>query len=70
VGSGQWTSARPFANQDGSPTDDEKHCRQDDPPEAELRKADRVREVEHVPSEPEEERGKQDHHREHCSRDR
>ena len=52
------------------PTDDEEQRRQHDPPEAELGQADRVREIEHVPSEPEEERGKQDHHCEHCGCDR
>src|SRR6476661_5361160 len=52
------------------PADDEKQRRKHDPPEAELGQADRVREVEHVPGEPEDEWRKQDHHREDYSRDR
>jgi hypothetical protein len=52
------------------PADDEKQRREHDPPEAELGQADRVREVEHVPGKPEDEWRKQDHHREHYSRDR
>jgi hypothetical protein len=52
------------------PSENEEERRKNDPPETQFRKSDRVRKVQHVPSEPENQWPEQNHGRDHERCDR